>query len=534
MMNDHTPSNFVCETLTGMKFKLLWAILFALWLRQSFAATNAPSSALPAGAVAEKPAESGPVRTPKPPLTPRINGPKIFGVRPDSPFLFRVPATGERPMAFAAENLPAGLSLDAKSGIITGLLKERGTFTVTLVASNTLGVAKREFRINVGDRIALTPPMGWNTYYGFRSAISDKLVREEADAMIASGLADHGWSYVNIDDGWTMNPASKDPRLNAPPRNPDGTIRANGRFPDMAGLARYVHEQGLRIGLYSSPGPLNCAGFAGSYQHENQDAETYASWGFDFLKYDWCSYKEIAKGDSVAEARNPYELMAAALRKNHRDIVFSFCQYGMANSWEWAAGAGANSWRTTRDIIDRWDTVSQRGFGQAGLEKYSGPGHWNDPDMLMVGVMARNTPSRLTPDEQYAQISLWGLLDAPLIIGGDLRKLDDFTLGLLTNDEIIEVNQDPLGQPASRVAQEATMKTEVWSKRMEDGSHTAGLFNRSEQPTHVSVTWSSLHLSGVQTVRDLWRQKNLGGFTNEFTATVPAHGVELIRIQARP
>lgn len=514
-----------------MKIKLVRFILCAFCRLQSFAATNALSLALPAGAVAEIPAESGLIRTPKPQLAPRINGPKIFGVRPGSPFLFRVPATGERPMVFAAENLPAGLSLDAKSGIITGSLKERGEFAVTLIASNALGVAKRDFRIKVGDRIALTPPMGWNTYYGFRQGISDKLVRQEADAMIASGLADHGWTYVNIDEGWTMYPASKDPLLNGTPREPDGTIRANGRFPDMAGLASYVHQKGLRIGLYSSPGSLTCAGFVGSYQHEIQDAETYASWGFDFLKYDWCSYKEIAKDDTVAEARKPYELMARALKKARRDLVFSFCQYGMNNSWEWAADAGGNTWRTTRDIIDKWETVSRYGFGQAGLEKFSGPGRWNDSDMLMVGVMAKNTPSRLTPDEQYTQISLWCLLDAPLLIGADLRKLDAFTLGLLSNDEVLEVNQDPLGQQAARVAQDATAKTEVWAKRMEDGSHAVGLFNRSEQPANVTATWLALQLKGAQTVRDLWRQKNLGVFTNAFSATVPAHGVALIRLQ---
>ncbi|MEI8290425.1 MAG: putative Ig domain-containing protein [Verrucomicrobiota bacterium] len=473
------------------------------------------------------------IRTPKLSLTPRINGPKIFGVRPGSPFLFRIPATGERPMAFAAENLPTGLSLDANTGIITGSLNERGTFDVTLVASNALGVAKREFRIEVGDRIALTPPMGWNTYYGFRLAISDQLIREQADAMVKSGLADHGWSYINLDEGWTVNLAAKDPMLNGAPRESDGRIRANGRFPDMKALCDYVHEKGLRIGLYSSPGPLNCGGFVGSYQHEEQDAQSYADWGFDFLKYDWCSYKQIAKDDSVAEARKPYELMACALRKTQRDIVFSFCQYGMGNSAEWAADAGANTWRTTRDIIDKWETVSRYGFGQAGLEKFSGPGRWNDPDMLMVGVMARNTPSRLMPDEQYAHVSLWCLLNAPLIIGGDLRKLDDFTFGLLTNDEVIEVNQDPLGQQASRVAQDAKAQTEVWAKRMEDGSRAVGLFNRSGQPASVTVTWSALQLSDPQTVRDLWRQKNLGVLTNEFSAIIPAHGVELIRVQTK-
>ena len=516
-----------------MKIKLVWFILFAFGRLLSFAATNALSLALPAGAVAEKPAESAAIRTPKPSLAPRINGPKIFGVRPGSPFLFRIPATGERPMVFTAASLPAGLSLEAKSGLITGLLKERGEFAVTLIASNALGVAKREFRIVVGDRIALTPPMGWNTYYGFRLSVSDQLIREQADAMVKSGLADHGWSYINLDEGWTMNPASKDPLLNGAPREVDGRIRANGRFPDMKALCDYVHGKGLKIGLYSSPGPLDCAGFVGSYQHEEQDALSYADWGFDFLKYDWCSYQQIAKDDSMAEARKPYELMAHALQKKRRDLVFSFCQYGKGNSWEWAADAGANTWRTTRDIIDKWETVSRYGFGQAGLENYSGPGRWNDPDMLMVGVMARNMPSRLTADEQYTHVSLWCLLNAPLIIGGDLRKLDEFTLGLLTNDEVIEVNQDPLGQQASRVAQDEKAQTEVWARRMEDGSRAVGLFNRSEQPASVTAPWNALQIQGAQTVRDLWRQNNLGIFTNEFSAAVPAHGVQLIRVRTK-
>lgn len=507
---------------------LSWSLpLLAIWACASAATaaeanTNGPSAF-----------QCDAIRTPPLPLTPRINGPKVFGVRPGSPFLFRIPATGERPMKFAVENLPVGLSLDAETGIISGSVKERGAFDLTLIASNSRGVAKRDFRIEIGDRLALTPPMGWNTYYGFRLAINDKLIRAQADAMVKSGLADHGWSYINLDEGWTMNPDAKDPLLNGAPREADGRIRPNGRFPDMAALCRDVHAKGLRIGLYSSPGPLNCGGFVGSYQHEEQDAKTYAEWGFDFLKYDWCSYEKIAKNDSVEELRKPYDLMAEALRKTNRDIVFSICQYGMGASHQWAADAGGNLWRTTRDIIDKWETVSRYGFGQAGLEKFSGPGRWNDPDMLMVGVMVKNTPSRLTPDEQYAQVSLWCLLSAPLFIGGDLTKLDEFTLNLLSNDEVLAVNQDPLGLQALRVAQDKSANTEVWAKRLEDGSRAIGLFNRSEKTETMSVSWSTLQCTEPQTVRDLWRQKDLGVFTNEFSIAVPAHGVELIRIQAK-
>jgi alpha-galactosidase len=299
----------------------------------------------------------------------------------------------------------------------------------------------------------------------------------------------------------------------------------------MKALTDYVHRKGLKIGLYSSPGTKTCAGHEGSYQHEQQDAQRYAEWGFDYLKYDWCSYGGIAPRPNHEQLLKPYQVMRAALNSVPRDIVFSLCQYGMGDVWEWGAEVGGNCWRTTGDITDTWSSMAGIGFGQAGHEKFAGPGHWNDPDMLVVGYVgwsARVRPSRLSPNEQYTHISLWCLLCSPLLIGCDMTKLDDFTLGLLTNDEVLDVSQDPLGHQAGRIAKEGMQ--EVWAKDLEDGSKAVGLFNRGEDDAVMTAKWTDLGLSGSNQVRDLWRQKDLGDFTGQFQASVQSHGVVLVKI----
>ncbi|HZL42312.1 MAG TPA: glycoside hydrolase family 27 protein, partial [Verrucomicrobiae bacterium] len=299
--------------------------------------------------------------------------------------------------------------------------------------------------------------------------------------------------------------------------------------------AKYVHGKGLRIGIYSSPGPWTCGGCVGSWQHEEQDARQYADWGFDYLKYDWCSYGNVIKGNWNTYSRDtlqkPYRVMRAALDQAPRDILFSLCQYGSGNVWEWGADVGGNSWRTTGDIVDTWASLSRIGFRQAGHEKYAGPGHFNDPDMLVVGKVGWGPqlhPTRLTPNEQYTHISLWCLLASPLLIGCDMTQLDDFTLNLLTNDEVLEVNQDPLGRQAAPVAQHGVL--EVWAKEMEDGSRAVGLFNRGETNAVVSAKWSDIGVTGNQRVRDLWRQVDLGTYENQFEASVPRHGVVLVKL----
>jgi alpha-galactosidase len=486
------------------------------------------------------PREKPEILTPPSARTPRINSAKVSGVRPGHPFLFTIAATGDRPMTFSADGLPDGLQLDANSGRITGTLKEPGEHAITLHAKNSRGEAQQKFKIVCGQQIGLTPAMGWNSWNCFASAVTADKVKAAADAMVKSGLINHGWTYINIDDYWEVKPvATNDPTLQGPQRDAQGFIIPNPRFPDMKDLTDYVHSKGLKIGLYSSPGPSTCGGCIGSYDHEDQDAQQYANWGFDYLKYDWCSYSRIVQRENGQTRNNytldvlkkPYQVMRKALDAAPRDILFSFCQYGMGNVWEWGAEVGGNSWRTTGDIRDTWGSMSGIGFNQAGHEKYAGPGHFNDPDMLVVGMVGwgpKLHPTHLSPNEQYTHISLWCLLDSPLLIGCDMTQLDDFTLSLLTNDEVLEVSQDPLGKQAGRIFKDGDM--EVWAKDMEDGSKAVGLFNRGRESARVTANWSDLGLTGKQKVRDLWRQKDLGKFSDKFESEVPKHGVVLVRI----
>jgi alpha-galactosidase len=481
----------------------------------------------------DPPADPVVVLTPKPGPAPQINCAKVVGVRPTHPLLFLIATSGQRPIVFSAEGLPEGLSLDSQAGLITGAISQRGSYLVKVHATNSLGSSDRNVRIEVGDRIALTPPMGWNSWNCFATAVSDDKVRAAADAMVKSGLIEHGWTYINIDDCWQVK--ADEPLANK--RTTEGRVRTNKKFPDMKALTDYIHAKGLRAGIYSSPGRGTCGGYDGSYQFESYDAQQYAEWGFDYLKYDWCWYSFVADDmrhsphppSELDVLQHPYRVMRAELDKINRDVVFSLCQYGMGSVWQWGDEVGG---RTTDDIYDGWGSMAGIGFNQAGHEKFAGPGHWNDPDMLVVGKVGWGPslhPTRLSPSEQYTHISLWSLLCAPLLIGCDMTQLDEFTLGLLTNDEVIAVNQDPLGKQANRVAQRDD-DTEIWAKDMEDGSKAVGLFNRSEVPTTVKVKWSDLKLSGPHAVRDLWRQRNLGSFDNEFSAEVTRHGVVMIKI----
>ena len=461
------------------------------------------------------------ILTPKPAKTPKINGAKIFGVRPGSPFIFRIPATGIRPITFSTENLPEGLSLDPVTGIISGKVNKKGEYKVTLIAKNEKGVANREFRIVVGDQLTLTPPMGWNSWNVWGLAVDNDKVKASADVFISSGLADQGYSYVNIDDGWE-----------APSRNSSGEIVTNEKFPDMKATSDYVHSKGLRFGIYSSPGPKTCGQYLGSYQHELQDAETYAKWGVDYLKYDWCSYTEVCPDPgNLDEQKKPYILMSECLKKQPRDIVHSMCQYGMGNVWTWGGSVGGQLWRTTGDIEDTWESLKSIGFSQAIAAPNAKPGNWNDPDMLVVGWVGwgpRLHPTRLTASEQYTHISLWALLSAPMLIGCDLTRLDDFTMNLLGNNEVIDIDQDALGKSAIPVIKDPLY--EVWVKELEDGSKAIGLFNLDNNVKTISVDWTKAGIAGNQMVRDVWRQENIGLFDKSFKTSVLPHGVTLIKV----
>jgi alpha-galactosidase len=481
------------------------------------------------------------ILTPKPGPAPHINGAKIFGVRPGSPFLFTIPVTGERPMKYEVINLPAGLVCDNGNGQITGVIDTPGEYSATFRVTNRLGTAERAFKIVCGETLALTPHMGWNSWYVWENHVTDKIMREAADAMVSSGMIDYGYMYVNIDDCWSIKPTAKDSTLIGEPRDKNGMINSNKRFPDMKSLTDYIHSKGLKAGIYTSPGPFTCAGHVSAYRFEEQDVTRFVEWGYDFLKYDWCSYSDVARKDTLPDLQKPYILISEILKKQKRDIVLNLCQYGMGDVWKWGKMAGGNSWRTAGDLGGSFEGIGtalfRDGFdvySRDSLQLYGEPGAWNDPDYLLLGYLSnwngQTVPTPLTPNEQYTHVSLWSLLAAPLIFSGDITRLDDFTLSLLTNDEVIDIDQDPLGKPGWRISK--TDNKEVWMRPLEDGSIAVGLFNRGESPSKVTVFWKDLGLSGKQIVRDLWRQKDLGKYRDKFSATVQRHGVVLIRIRA--
>ncbi|HKS92067.1 MAG TPA: glycoside hydrolase family 27 protein [Tepidiformaceae bacterium] len=356
--------------------------------------------------------------------------------------------------------------------------------------------------------IAMTPPMGWNSWNHFACKVSDAVVRQAADTIVSNGMMAAGYVYVNIDDCWQGT------------RNAQGMIQPNERFPDMKALTDYVHSKGLKIGIYSSPGPKTCARYEGSYGHEEQDAQQYAAWGFDYLKYDWCSARRVYRPDQMQAA---YKKMHDALVRTGRPIVLSLCQYGLESVWTWGTSVGGNLWRTTEDINDSYDRMSVIGFSQNGLEKFAGPGHWNDPDMLEVGN------GHMNHDEYLTHMSLWCLLAAPLLAGNDLAKMTPETLAILTNPEVIAVDQDPKGVQGHRIWEQGPY--EVWMKPLADGSKAVGLFNRGEDTETVAVNFGDLGISGSATVRDLWARRDLGSFNGHYEASVPRHGVVFIKVK---
>jgi alpha-galactosidase len=475
------------------------------------------------------------IYTPAPKPQPRINGPLIYGCHPGNPFLYRIPCQGMRPIRFTVRDLPPGLLLDPTSGIISGIAPKTGEYNISIDAVNSKGKDSRKLKIAAGDKIALTPPMGWNHWYAHYDRITDKMMREAADIMISSGMADVGYQYVNIDDCWMNAPSNKDSLRVGPLRDRQGNMIPNRHFPDMPGLSAYIHSKGLKAGIYSSPGMFTCGNFSGSYQHEEQDARRFAAWGFDFLKYDWCSYGQIAGKDSSLEAfQKPYRKMGNIIKTLDRDMVFNLCQYGMGEVWKWGAEVGGNSWRTAGDLgfeLDRFFEVALR---NSEFRQYSKPGEWNDPDYIQIGWIGNASHMgvpELTPMSdamQYSYMSLWCLMAAPLIYSGDMTRLDEFTLNVLCNPEIIEIDQDPLGESGMVIRQSDNRYLMI--KNLADGTKAVGLFNRGNSTVEVQADWGELQISGKHSVRDLWRQKDLGVYNGKFSTQVPAHGVVMVRI----
>ena len=368
--------------------------------------------------------------------------------------------------------------------------------------------------ISAQTKIAATPAMGWNSWNHFAKRVTDKDVRTAADELVSTGMKDAGYIYVNIDDAWQGN------------RDANGNILPNSKFPDMKALVDYVHSKGLKIGIYSGPGPKTCGGYTGSYQHEEQDAKTYAAWGFDYLKYDLCSYHEIMQKEAPGDQAKQYQMMRDAYEKMHkalvatgRPIYFSLCQYGWDSVWKWGPTVGGNSWRTTDDIQDNYMSMSNIGFSQAGLAKYAGPGHWNDPDMLEVGN------GKMKYNEYLTHMSLWAILAAPLLAGNDLSQMSAETKSILMNKDVIAIDQDPLGKQGDRVSADGPF--EVWSKPLKDGSVAVGLFNRGHDAEQMSLPLAKLGLSAGSKVHNVWNPSDSG----HGPWMVPEHGVVLLVVK---
>lgn len=496
---------------------------------------------------------SGYILTPEAPHTPRINGAKIYGARPGSDFLYKVAATGDRPMTFSAENLPKGLKIDSGTGVITGKVKKAGTYNVTLKAANSLGEAKREFRIVIGEKIALTPPMGWNSWNCWGNTVSHEKVMASAKAILESGLADYGWSYINIDDGWQGLRGGK---YNA--------IQSNQKFPDMKGLVDSLHTMGFKVGIYSGPWVATYAAhigtqcdnadgtyewvkkglvnenyrmvdpsgeltreklwYSGKYSFAAQDARQWAEWGFDYLKYDWNPHDWYSMKEMHDE-----------LEKCGRDIVYSLSNTALLPlAAEYVKYA--NCWRTTGDIRDNWKSISGIGFGRnSSWAPYSGPGHWPDGDMMVIGNVGWGRKyhyTNLTPDEQYTHVTLWAMQASPLLIGCDMAVADKFTKSLLCNNEVIDINQDPLGYAATKIYGNSSYAT--YFKPLEDGSLAIAMFNLSETTQKIGFKPRAIGIIGDKIiVRDVWRQKDVAEMTNDrdrFDTDVPPHGVVLVRV----
>lgn len=444
---------------------------------------------------------------------PRINGAMEVGIRPNTPLYYPLAVTGMRPVTFQAEGLPEGLVLDTKTGIITGTPVKVGEYEVKLTATNNQGKGQRILKILVGDRLALTPPMGFLSWNVVEGLISETFLKELADAFVQFGLRDAGYQYINMDDCWQGG------------RDANGHVYPDKfRFPNgMKVVGDYLHTKGLKFGIYSTPGPITCAGYVGTMNFEESDLETWTSWGIDYLKYDGCS-------TPAERSSELYSSMGNLLKKSGRSIVYC----GRKD-------AGSQLWRIGGDLRDQW-TIAGRDVGIiqsfekaqkfADMQK---PGGWNDPDMLVVGIYGKGssgndkTNSKGCTDTEYrSHMSLWALLSAPLFITADVRHLNPASLETLTNPEVIDVDQDPLGNFPKRLGDAG--EQEVWVKEMEDGSKTIALFNKASGQKEMMVKWESIGLNGNHLVRDLWQRKDMGKFKRSYSSVVPSHGVVLIRI----
>lgn len=478
------------------------------------------------------------ILTPIPNTSPVINGPKIYGARPGKKFVYRIPCQGQRPISFKVIELPKGMTLDADNGIISGVTPAtKGDYVMTFNAENSHGNDSRLYKLVVGDKLALTPPTGWNTWGGHMIIVSDKLMRKAADIFIEKGLADVGFQYLSIDDCWMrVSQESYDAfdenkrkkyegfdfsKVVGKVRDAKGEILPNSKFPDMKAMTDYIHSKGLKVGIYSSPGPYTCQQFAGSYMHEKQDAETYAKWGFDLLKYDMCSasilWKKKLEENPDYKQSELWKPMAGFMKEQDRDILLNLCQYGKEEPWKWAPGFGISTWRTGTDLNHKVETYFDRAIWQATeLRAYSKAGQWNDPDFLYIhkirnhGKMSDPTHEiDLNTNQRYQYVTLWSIINAPFFFSCNIEEMDDFTVGLLTNADVLNINQDELGHVGEVIRNKNNEVVIV--KNLANGSKAVAVFNNNaDKEDVIRVDWDDLGLCCEQLVYDVWRQKEIG------------------------
>lgn len=433
---------------------------------------------------------------------PRINPPHIVGNYPSTPFLFYIPTSGERPMKWSADKLPKGLKLNPETGIITGTVAKKGDYNITLKAQNARGTCTQNLVIRIGDELLLTPPMGWNSWNTFGRHLTEELVLQTADAMIANGMRDLGYSYINIDDFWQL-----------PERGADGHLQIDkSKFPrGIKYVADYLHERGFKLGIYSDAAEQTCGGVCGSYGYEEVDAQDFASWGVDLLKYDYCH----APAGRV-EAMERYAKMGKALRATGRSIVFSVCEWGQREPWKWAKQVGGHLWRVSGDIGDVWNREATQMGGLRGilnileinapLSEYAGPSGWNDPDMLVVGIGGKSatigSESEGCTYEQYkSHFTLWCMMASPLLCGNDVRNMNDSTLQILLNADLIAINQDKAGKQAERSIRADYY--DVWVKPLADGRKAIACFNRTGKPQTVEINTKTVENLSLKQVYNL-------------------------------
>ncbi|HWB62100.1 MAG TPA: putative Ig domain-containing protein [Chitinophagales bacterium] len=459
---------------------------------------------------------------------PVFHGAKAIGNYPNTEFVFTVPATGQRPISFSAQGLPQGLSIDAATGIIRGVTKEAGEYKVTVTAANAIGKATEEIKIKVGDKLCLTPAMGWNSWNVFTKNIDEKMLMEMADAMVSNGMRDVGYQYINIDDFW-----------HADSRDKDGNPVADAKkFPHgIKYVADYIHSKGLKLGIYSCAGNMTCGRRFGGYSYEDIDAKAYAAWGVDLLKYDYC-YAPASRKAAIAR----YTAMGNALKKSGRSIVFSICEWGLRKPWLWAEQAGGNYWRTTPDIMDAWSFPSVFVYSMKSilnreekLWKYAGPGHFNDPDMLTVGNYGKGNATSggglykgMTDTEYETHFSLWCMFAAPLLSSCDLRSMNDVTYNILTNAEILGINQDELGEQARPVYKLDGVR--VYVKHLADGSVAVAIFNASKKQRKFTLKPAMVDADASFHVRDVWEHADKGVLKDLPALPLKAHGTVVLKL----